>query len=133
MRMRISLALGRSGPVSRQTAWGCLTANLAVPGAGSLAAGRRSGYAQMLLTVAGLILSTIFGLQFILWQLANWGRLHSPELDPLSSLNEVWRQLRWALLGLAVFGVAWLWALGSSLIILQSSRDTGQRQVPPRI
>ena len=54
--MKISLALGQRKPLDRTTAWGCLTANLAVPGCGSLVAGRVSGYFQLLLapvTVTG--------------------------------------------------------------------------------
>ena len=52
--MKISLALGPRRPLSRQTAWGCLTTNLALPGAGSLVAGRVSGYPQLALGVGGM-------------------------------------------------------------------------------
>ena len=39
MPMKISLALGNPQALSRQTAWGCLTTNLAMPGFGSLVLG----------------------------------------------------------------------------------------------
>ncbi len=97
--MKISLALGPRQPLSRQTALGCLTSNLALPGSGSLLAGRRSGYGQLVLAITGLFVITIFGVRFILWALANWSRLHAPDADPIESLLEIWAHLKWALLG----------------------------------
>ena len=54
MRTKISLALGQRQALSRQTAWGCFTTNLALPGFGSLVAGRISGYFQVALAMVGL-------------------------------------------------------------------------------
>src|SRR5690348_1541055 len=98
MPMRISLALGPRRPLSRQTAWGCLTSNLALPGSGSLLAGHRAGYGQLLLALAAFMVSTVFGLRFFLWEFANWSRLHNPEADPVAVLRETWIHLRLALL-----------------------------------
>ena len=129
--MKISLALGPRQPLSRQTAWGCLTSNLALPGSGSLVAGRSSGYSQLLLGLAGLVVSMIFGLRFIVWQLANWSRFHGPEADPVAGLHELWVHLRLALLGLGLFFLAWFWALMSSLAILDSARKAERSKAPP--
>jgi len=131
--MKISLALGPRQPLSRQTAWGCLTSNLALPGSGSLLAGRRSGYGQLVLAMAGLLVITIFGLRFILWALANWSRLHSPEADPLESLLEIWVHLRLALLGFGIALIAWMWALMSGLSILNSASKADNSSGPPRL
>ena len=120
--MKISLALGPRQPLSRQTAWGCLTSNLALPGSGSLLAGRRSGYGQLALAMAGLLMITILGLRFILWALANWSRLHAPEADPVESLLEIWLHLRLAFVGFGIALIAWIWALLTSLSILDSAR-----------
>ena len=68
--MKISLALGPRQPLSRQTAWGYLTSNLALPGSGSLLAGRISGYAQLALGLGGLLMTVVFGLRFMLWYFA---------------------------------------------------------------
>jgi len=133
MRMRVSLALGERRPLSRQTAWGCFTANLAVPGSGSLLAGRFSGYPQLALAVGGLLLSLIFGVRLAIWALANWSRLHQPETDPLTNLAEFWMAVRWPLLGIAVFAAGWLWALGSSMLILSAARRDESKAVPPRL
>ena len=57
--MKISLALGQARPLSRSEAKGCLTANLALPGSGSLVAGRAVGYFQMAFYLAGFIISII--------------------------------------------------------------------------
>src|SRR5437870_4113300 len=128
--MKISLALGPRQLLSRQTAWGCLTSNLALPGCGSLLAGRISGYAQLALATAGLLVTTIFGLRFIFWQLANWPRFHGPEADPFAELGEMWLHLRWALVGLGLFFMAWLWALVTSLRILDSARKAERSNGP---
>jgi|SRR5450756_581533 hypothetical protein len=134
MAMKISLALGSRDPLSRQTAWGCFTANLALPGCGSLLAGRISGYAQLTLGVAGVILTTVFGVRFIVWYVANWSRLNDPQSDdPFGPLGEIWQAVRWAALGMALFGVGWLWALITSIGIVQSAKRAESDKTPPRI
>ena len=129
--MRISLALGPRGPLSRQTAWGCLTANLALPGIGSLMGGRRSGYGQALLGFGGLGLSILFGIPFIYWCLANWSRLYGDQSDPVTSMAELWTHVRWAVLGIVLFGAGWLWALATSCLILHQAQTASN--VPPRL
>ena len=127
--MKISLALGSRQPLSRETAWGCLTSNLAAPGAGSLLAGRRSGYGQLILTGCALLVTTVFGVRFLLWMLANWSRFYGAEADP--DWLGMWLRLRWALLGIGLFGLALLWALGTSLSILGAAQKAGRSNAPP--
>ena len=127
--MKISLALGPRQPLSRETAWGCLTSNLAAPGAGSLLAGRRSGYGQLTLAMGGLLATTIFGVRFMLWMVANWSRFYGAGADP--DLLEMWLHLRWALLGFGLFGAALLWALGTSLSILGDAQKSTLPPSPP--
>src|SRR2546422_8296146 len=115
MPMKISLALGPRRPLSRQTAWGCFTTNLTLPGAGSLLAGRISGYAQLILAVGGLVMTGVFGLRFMIWYAANWRRLMDPQLDGLTALSDMWQVLRWPLLAMGIFLLGWLWALLTSL------------------
>jgi hypothetical protein len=117
-------SLSPRGPLDRATAWGCLTSNLAIPGTGTLVAGRRSGYVQGLLALAGTGLTLVFGLRFIGWYVANYARLQQEGMDPFAVVGEIWMAVRWALLGLALFAVAWLWALGSSLLIMREARRT---------
>jgi len=132
--MKLSLALGPSKPLSRQTAWRCLTANLALPGSGSLAAGRVSGYGQLVLAFAGLLLSTVFGLRFIAWSVSNWSRLYGAQAEPFESLTENWHVLRWALFGIGVFGLGCLWALVTSLQILREAKNAEPpKSTPPVI
>jgi hypothetical protein len=108
-----------------ETARGCLAANLGVPGAGTLAAGRRSGYLQFALALAGTVLTLTCGMRFIIWYFQNISRLHSAQLDdPLGILLEVWLAARWSLLGIALFAVGWLWALGSSFSILARAKSS---------
>lgn len=94
-------------------------------------AGRRSGYGQALLAFGGMALTIVFGIPFIYWCLANWPRLYGDQADPVTSMAELWRHLRWALLGFALFGVGWLWALGTSCFILNQSPPTSP--APPRL
>ena len=131
--MKISLALGRRQPLSRQTAWGCLTTNLALPGCGSLLAGRRSGYAQLALAMLGLLLITVYGVRFITWGIANWSRLHAPEADPTQSLLEIWLHLRALLLGFGIALIAWIWTLITGLSILASAQKPESLSDPPRL
>ena len=128
--MKISLALGQRKPLDRTTAWGCLTANLAVPGCGSLVAGRVSGYFQLLLAIAGVTLTTLFGSRFIVWYVHHWGQMQQIETDPAASFQELWSRLRWALLGMLVFLAGLLWALASSFGILLESKKS-QSYAPP--
>ena len=129
--MKVSLARGPSGTVSTQTAWGCLTSNLALPGSGSLLAGRVSGYGQLLLAFIGLFFSLLFGTRFVVWQFSNWSRLHGPDVDPLAVLQETWLHLRWAALGIGIFLISMIWALVTSLTILDASRRAERREKPP--
>ena len=135
MPTKISLALGPSGPPSRQMAWGCLTTNLTLPGFGSLLAGRAVGYLQIVVSMAGLALTTFFGIRFIVWYFSDAAHLQQIQMDPDIYFHEVWMQVRWALLGMGLFLVAWLWALASSLGILEKARahDAMTRPLPPRI
>jgi hypothetical protein len=132
--MKFSLTLGPRRPLDRQTAWGCLTANLfGVPGLGSLAAGRRVGYGQMILSLSGLALTTACGIPFIIWFSS-----HSTEFSQLddqgaSHFGELWIHLRWAFLGIAVFATGWLWALATSLSILAGTKSAEPRPAPPLI
>ena len=131
MRTKISLTLGPRQPLSRQVAWGCFTANLTVPGSGSLLAGRIMGYPQIFLCFAGFAVTLIYGVRFIIWYIANSHRLQQMQDDPFQSLVELWIPLRWALLGIALFVLAWLWALTTSLGILAEARtNNGQNQNP---
>jgi len=130
--MKISLALGPRQPLSRQTAWGCFTTNLALPGFGSLTAGRKVGYFQAALTIIGLGFTMGFGIPFILWTLSNWTRLHDPLGDQIAALKEMWLHVRWAMLGIGIFGLGWLWALATSMSIFGHATQSPQ-SLPPRL
>src|SRR5271155_3887472 len=131
--MKISLALGPRQPLSRQTAWGCLTTNLALPGFGSLMAGRAVGYFQVFFCVVGLLLSFLFGVKFLYWGFKNWARLHDPEADPIETLQLIWAVGKLAFLGCGLFFFSFLWALATSLQIVASARNSGSAGAPPRL
>jgi hypothetical protein len=133
MPMKVSLALGPRRTLSRQTAWGCLTTNVGMPGFGSLVAGRVSGYPQAALAIGGMILTMVFGLRFIWWFVANWSRFHGTEADPTAALSEMWPFLKGPLLGFAMFATGWLWALATSLRIVASAGKAESASVPPRL
>jgi hypothetical protein len=102
-----------------------------MPGFGSLMAGRISGYAQAALGLGGMALTTLFAARFIGWYVANSSRFSNIEGDPWGRLFELWLQLRWPLLGIAVFLAGWLWALVTSLLILHEAKHTEPPSVPP--
>lgn len=132
MPMKISLALGRA-PVSRQTAWGCLTTNLALPGFGSLLAGRRVGYVQAVLALIAFAMSMITMIQLFIWFSGHWSRLHDASGDPLQNLVDLWNALRWPLISLALFVFDMLWALGTSMDIIRAAKAAEQAKIPPRL
>ena len=103
--------------------------NLGVPGSGSLMAGKMIGYPQLLLMTAGMIISMVFGGKFLAWFFANWARLQNPSNDPLGTLAEIWQAVKWPLAGVALFGLAWLWGLGTGLNILVKAKRE-ERNLP---
>ena len=127
--MKISLTLRPRRALQRSEAWACLSANLALPGAGSLAAGRKVGYVQMALAFLGLAVSVIAGIPMIEWGLANWERIMQPD-DSLSTLMELWHHLRWPLVGIAIFLTGFLWSVTTGMSLLASAPKDA---VPPRI
>lgn len=118
---------------TRANAWACLTTNLVMPGAGSIMGGRKIGFAQLVFTLAGLALTAVFGLRFIVWSLQNWSRLQDPDADPVETLLRLWLAVRWALLGIGLFAVSVLWAFTTSLSILRRSRKPGAADLPPKL
>ncbi len=128
--MKYSLTLRSRRALTRSEAKACLAANLALPGAGSLAAGRAVGYVQMGLAFAGLAVSLVSGIPMIEWSLSNWTRMTDPLSDPGNMLLELWRHARWPLAGIGLFvmGITWAGATGLQLVS-QSPKDG----VPPRI
>jgi hypothetical protein len=110
------------GPtLDKATARACLFTNLLVlPGLGSLAAGRRVGYAQAALALLGF--AGTFG-----WLLL-FGREWVERGELPLEFNGV---LALGVGGAALFGAAWLWALGTSLRIRREARESAPPKPPP--
>jgi hypothetical protein len=105
------------------TAWACLVTNLGtLPGLGSLAAGRKVGYAQATLALLGFILSLVWLGCFLL----DWYREGALPLEFRPSL--------WiGLAGLGLFGTGWTWALETSLALLREARkNTSSSHAAPQ-
>lgn len=135
--MKLSLALGKPRALDRQTAWGCLTTNLAAPGCGSLFAGKSVGYAQLALAAAGFVLSVIGGLHTLVWFTHEYPSLQQNNDDTGETLQALWLNFRWPLLGMVIFVAGFLWALITSIgILMESSRNSGSigaRPLPPKL
>jgi hypothetical protein len=130
--MKFSLTLGTPRPLSRAEAWGCVTANLAVPGSGSLAAGRAAGYFQMALTLIGFIMTVVCAAGFFRWYFANANQVSQLQQDdPVGALLSLWRAVRWPLLGMAIFVFALAWAAITSFQIVQAQRKDPAPPQPP--
>lgn len=115
MLTRIFLAHRNRVPHDRATAWACLTANLFVlPGLGSWLAGKSIGWLQMALALAGLGLTILWPI----WFVKMWVTFHEVPTDLGPHFGK-------ALVGMALFAIAWTWALASSLSIL---RDVGSEK-----
>jgi len=110
------------GPtLDKTTARACTFTNLLVlPGLGSLAAGRKIGYVQAALALLGFA-GTFGWLLLFLWEWVACGEL------PLE-FNGV---LALGVGGVALFGAAWLWALGTSLQLQHQARVAPSQKPPP--
>ena len=129
--MKLRLTLGKSRLLSRAEAWGCFTANLAVPGSGSLAAGRPVGYFQMALTVIGFIITLVCGARFFHWYFSNSQQFTQlQETDPGAALLSFWLAARGTVMGFVIFGFALGWGAITGLAIVMSS---SKNPAPPRI
>ena len=107
---------------------GCMTANLALPGAGSLAAGKAVGYAQLALSTVGFVISGVSCAIAIRWFLLSGSAAAGG--DPTIFLIELWRHLRWPMAGVGIFLIALLWAVVTGYQIMS---DHPKNPVPPRI
>jgi hypothetical protein len=128
--MKLVLASRAKGPANRTEAWACLTANLALPGSGSLAAGKSIGYYQLALALAGFIISVVAGIHLVEWMLGNWARINQSAGDPFETLITIWHEIKWPLAGLGIFAASLLWSVVTSMQILSAHP---KNPVPPRI
>lgn len=104
-----------SGGLNRSQAWGCVLGNLVLPGLGTFIARRRvSGVLQLLVSQSGFVLMLLWAISYVLEWLKE-GAMPT-DLGPHSQLS---------LLGAALFLLAWIWSLASSVDILLSSRKSG--------
>jgi len=96
-------------------------------------AGRISGYPQAALGLGGLALTLLFSARFVAWYFVNAARMRADQGDPFAALAALWHAARWPLLGMAVFGAGWLWALISSLQILSEAKRAEPPRLPPTL
>jgi hypothetical protein len=101
---------------------------LALPGLGTVMAGRKVGYAQLVLSVAGFVCINLF----LVLAFPDLGALLEESLHPsddafaLLNLLEQWKvRLGLAFVGITLFGTAWLWALGTSVSSVRGKDKTG--------
>jgi len=128
--VKLVLASRAKGPANRSEALACLTANLALPGSGSLAAGKPVGYYQLGLTAVGFFISLVTGAHMLMWMMDNWTRMNQSTGDPVENLSLMWNVMRLPLLGVGIFAASLLWGLTTSLQILSAHP---KNPVPPRI
>jgi hypothetical protein len=128
--MKGSLKLRPRRALSRSEAWACFTANWAMAGSGSLAAGYAVGYWQMAAAFLAMILTFVTAIPMIQWGIPMMRQMFSGAANAQPSLEEVWRYVHWPLASIGLYVAVVLWALTTSLIIL--ARNPKDR-VPPRI
>jgi TM2 domain-containing membrane protein YozV len=111
---KLSEVAPRDG-ISRNAAWGCVVSNLVLPGLGTFLAHRRvAGVIQLVISQTGFALSLLWAILLV----RDWVRQGSfPE--------DVTPHLALGLIGAAIFLLAWIWSLVSSVEILHTSRKSG--------
>lgn len=123
MRMKIFSRAPDPAKLSPTQRWGCAVMNqLACPGLGTIMAGRRVGYAQATIMVAGFVLLMGFMIWFIIcaarylihadWDEGRWRAQYRP-------YHWAWQS------GLGLCVVAWCWSLVSSIGIVREGRRNG--------
>jgi hypothetical protein len=128
--MKGSLKLRPRRVLSRAQAWACFSANLALPGSGSLAAGYAIGYAQMAAAFLAMILSIVASIPMFQWILSGRAMSQTTMDDPFENLVQLWLHARWPMACLGLFVMSLLWATMTSLTILAHAPKDG---APPRI
>jgi hypothetical protein len=106
-----------------QKARGYLATNLAVPGLGSLVAGRKVGLLQMALYLSGFAITMVCGLRFVDWSLVHWSEYHNPNADPIKTLVDMWQHARWPFLGVAMCLLAWFWSWQTSRSLFAATKS----------
>ena len=100
---------------------------LALPGLGTVMAGRKIGYAQLVLSVTGFVCLNIFLVLALPEVGALWNEMLHPSDDAFALLNllEKWKtRIALAFAGIILFGIAWLWALGTSVKAVRRGNKT---------
>jgi hypothetical protein len=128
--MKGSLKLRARRSLSRAESWACFTANLALAGSGSLAAGYAVGYWQMATVFLAMTSTVVTSIPLLQWKLSGVGASPAAMDDASQQLLELWLHVRWPLASIGLYVVALLWALTTSVSILtHATKD----KVPPRI
>ena len=120
--MKTFLDRSNPNPLSRSKAWTCVVINQAAfPGMGTVMAGRRCGYLQAAIMLAGFFLT--MGFMFCYFLALIRVVMHSESGDV--RYLELLRPYAWAgISGLSLCFIAWCWSLVSSLAILRSASPT---------
>ena len=127
--MKGSLKLRPGRVLSRKEAWACFSANLALPGSGSLAAGRAVGYAQLAAAFASMVFTAVASIPMIQWALSG-GLTQAPLDDPSQNFLNLWIHVRWPLASICFFAAVIFWATMTSRDILAKAP---KEDVPPII
>jgi hypothetical protein len=102
-------------------AWACLVANLfGIPGMGTVMAQRWEGVPQLALAIVGGILLTWWLVAFAL-----------AFLRTMTIPAPGGPDLRLGLWGVGLFGVAWVWALASSVAVLRVAKGEARGGARP--
>jgi hypothetical protein len=117
--------------LTRKEAWACFSANLALAGSGSLAAGRAVGYAQLAAVFLAMILTFVSAIPMFQWAASGGlAASQSSSGDGFQPLLDLWPHVQWPLASIGLYVLCVLWAMATSLSILAASP---KESVPPRI
>lgn len=105
--------------ITRGRAWTCFVVNqLVCPGIGTIIAGKRIGFVQAVVMIAGFCMALTYGLMYI-------NAAYKFTLDA-SATETQWKAMQppvWmGLTGFAFCGIAWFWSLCSSIRTFHESR-----------
>ena len=118
--MKISSGAPKPSPVKAPVWVWVLTNQLAFPGLGTIMAGRRVGYPQAAIMLAGFFLSMGFLVWFIVCALRWAGHQEWSEEE----FRALYRPYNWALYwGIGLCTISWVWALFSSISLLRQSQS----------
>ena len=114
--------LAKPDKIDKKTAGALLALNLVFPGLGSIYGGKKSGYFQILLSLAGLC-GTFYYVVKMIMCLASYSDQIAQLIIPLEASDNLLELLKPLFFSFVLFSISFIWSLITNLIIYKEAKD----------